>query len=143
MEIKINIKTLDWKPLFYESIWACAFDFKCIEDIEFKVWEFKLIETGVVIEVPVWYSLQIFPRSSTYKKYWLIQVNWVWIIDQDYCWENDTIKFPFLNISNKIQKIEKWTRIWQWIFVPIIKAEFNIVKKMKNNNRGGFWSTWN
>lgn len=141
--MKVRIKSQIWKMLNYETIWACAFDFKCLEDIEFKVWEFILIETWVVIEVPEWYVLQIQPRSSTYKKHWLIQVNWVWIIDNDYCWENDTIKFPYLNLSGKKQFLEKWTRIWQWIFVKIEKADFELVESMNNSkNRGWFWTTW-
>lgn len=139
---KIRIKTSDWKPLFYETSWACAFDFKAIEDVEFEPWEFKLIETWVVVETPEWYVLQISPRSSTFKKHWLIQVNSVWIIDQDYCWNEDTIKFAFINMRKESVKIEKWTRIWQWIFLKIAKAEFELVENMWNDSRGWFWTTW-
>lgn len=139
--MKVKIKTIDWKWLNYESPWACAFDFRCVNDEVFEVWEFKLVDTWTVIETPKWFMLQISPRSSTYKKHWLIQVNSIWIIDNDYCWDNDTIKFAYYNLSWKKQTLEAWTRIWQWVFVKIEKAEFEIVENMWNCDRWGFWST--
>lgn len=140
--MKVRIKTSDAQPLFYETAWACWFDFKCLWDYTFKPWEFKLVETWTVVEVPEWYVLQICPRSSTFKKHWLIQVNSVWIIDSDYCWENDTIKFAYMNMSNEVQKIENWTRIGQWVLMPILKAEFEVVESMGNSDRGWFGTTW-
>lgn len=140
--MKVRIKTSDGKPLFYESTWACAFDFKSTEDVTFAPWEFKLIETWVVIETPEWYVLQTQPRSSTFKKLWLIQTNSVGIIDQDYCWDNDTIKFPFMNMWKDSVTIEAWTRIWQWMFVKIQRADFEVVETMWNNDRWWFGSTW-
>ncbi len=140
--MKVRIKTPDWKPLFYETSWACAFDFKSVEDVSFDPGEFKLIETGTVVETPEWFVLQIQPRSSTFKKHWVMQVNSVWVIDQDYCWDTDTIKFPFMNMTDKKVVIEKWTRIGQWMFVKIEKADFEVVESMKKNSRWGFWTTW-
>jgi dUTP pyrophosphatase len=55
--------------------------------------------------------LQIQPRSSTFKKHGLMQVNGVGIIDQDFCGEEDSIKFAYMNMTNKTQHIEKGTRI--------------------------------
>ena len=81
--------------------------------------------------------------SSTYKNYWLTQTNSVWVIDNDYCWDNDTIKFPYLNNSWKEVTISPWERIGQWIFVPIGIAEFEFVTSMEGNEgRGWFWTTW-
>lgn len=140
--MKVRIKTNDKKLLNYETPGACAFDFKCIEDIIFEVWEFKLVDTWTVIEVPKGYMLQIQPRSSTFKKHGLIQVNSVWIIDQDYCWDNDTIKFAYMNLSKERQKLEAGTRIWQWVFVKIEKVEFVLIDNMENRDRGWFGTTW-
>lgn len=140
--MKVRIKTSDWKALFYETSWACAFDFKSIEEVIFEPGEFKLIETWVVVETPKWYVLQIRPRSSTFKKYWLMQVNSVWIVDQDYCGDNDTIKFPFINMTKERKVIEAWTRIWQGIFLKIEIADFELIETMWNNDRWWFWTTW-
>ena len=139
--MQVRIKTSDNKPLNYESHGACAFDFKCIEDITFKPWEFKLVETGVVVEVPEGYVLQISPRSSTFKKHGLIQVNSVGIIDQDYAGDADTIKFTYLNMRKEEVFIEAGTRIGQGMFLAIAKPEFEIVSSMGKQDRGGFWST--
>ncbi len=140
--MKVRIKTSDWLPVAYETSGACAFDFKCTETVSFEPGEFKLVETGLVVEVPTGYLLQTQPRSSTFKKHGLIQVNSVGIIDQDYCGDNDTIKFPFMNMTKEIQVIEAGTRIGQWVFVKIERAEFELVETMNNSDRGWFGTTW-
>lgn len=139
--MKVRMKTSDGQPLFYETAGACGFDFKCVGDYTFQPGEFQLIETGTVIEVPEGYVLQICPRSSTFKKHWLIQVNSIGIIDSDYSWDNDTIKFAYMNLSKEVQKIENGTRIWQWVLLPILKAEFEVVETMGNTDRGWFGTT--
>ena len=111
--MEVRIKTADGEPLFYETAGACGFDFKCTEDVIFEPGEFKLVETGTVVEIPHGYMLQTQPRSSTFKKHGLVQVNSVGIIDSDYCGDSDTIKFPFMNASKQTQTIEKGTRIGQ------------------------------
>jgi dUTP pyrophosphatase len=142
--MKVRIKTSDWKSLNYETSQACGFDFKCSEEITIKAGEFWLIETGTVIETPEGYALQIQPRSSTFKNFGLIQTNSVGLVDRDYCWENDTIKFGYLNMRDTDVTIEKWTRIGQWIFLKIWIADFEVVEKMWNDkNRGWFWTTGN
>lgn len=139
--MKVRIKSLDGKWVNYETPGACAFDFRCLNEEIFEPGDFKLVETGLVVETPKWYMLQTAPRSSTYKKHWLIQVNSVWIIDNDYCGDNDTIKFPYYNLSGKRQVLEAWTRIWQWVFVKIEKVEFELVECMDNCDRGWFGTT--
>lgn len=141
--MKVRIKSQDGNSVNYETEWAVAFDFRCIDDLVFEPGDFKLVETGLVVETPEGYYLQTQPRSSTFKKHWLIQTNSVWIIDRDYCWDNDTIKFPYLNISWETQKIEAWSRIGQWIFVKFERWEFELVETMGNDkDRGGFGTTW-
>jgi len=140
--MKVRIKTYDWEKLFYETEKACWFDFRASEDITIKPGEFALVETWTVIEVPDGYALQIQPRSSTFKKLWLIQTNSVWLIDWDYCWDNDTIKFPYYNLSNKEVHIKKGDRIWQGVFIKIWKADFEVVDSMNNKDRWWFWTTW-
>ena len=140
--MKVRIKTFDQKILSYESSWACGFDFKSIEDVTIEPWEFKLIETGTVVEIPKWYMMQIQARSSTFKKYWIMMVNWVWLIDNDYCWDNDTVKFSYINMRKESVTIEAWTRIWQWVFINVWIAEFEVVDSMHNENRWWFGTTW-
>lgn len=140
--MKVRIKTIDGEPLFYETEGAVGFDLKCIEDYTFEPGEFKLVETGTVVEIPKGYMLQLQPRSSTFKKHWLMQVNGVGIIDNDYCGEDDTLKFGYINMTKETQVVEKGTRIGQGVFVKVGIAEFEVVEKMGNDkNRGGFGTT--
>jgi len=140
--MKVKIKTFDNEPLFYETSWACGFDFKCAVEITLNPQEFKLVETWTVVEVPKWFVLLTLPRSSTFKKYWLIQVNSGWVIDCDYCWDNDTIKFPFLNMWKEPITLKVGERIGQWMFVKIETPEFENVSEMWNKNRWWFGTTW-
>lgn len=140
--MEVKVKTIDWKPLFYETGGACWFDFKASSDYKIPPQTFILIETQVVVEVPEWYVLQIMPRSSTFKNYWLIQTNGVGIIDSDYSWNTDTIKFPYFNISNKTAIIKAGDRIGQWVFVKIERANFKVVDDMWSINRWWFGTTW-
>lgn len=141
--MKVRIKTYDNNVLFYETKWACAFDFRASKDVIINPKEVWFIDTGTTIETPEWYALVVLPRSSTFKNFSLIQVNSVWIIDNDYCWNNDSIWFQYYNIGDKEVFIEKWTRIGQGMFVKILKAQFELVNDMWNDNRWWFWTTWN
>ena len=72
-----------------------------------------------------------------------MQVNSVGIIDQDYCGENDTIKFAYINMRDEAVTVPAGTRIGQGVFVKIERAEFAVVEKMEGANRGGFGTTGN
>lgn len=118
------------EPLQYESAGACGFDFRALEEVTFQPKEFRLVETGIVVEVPAGYVLQICPRSSTFKKHGLMQVNSVGIIDTDYCGDGDTIKFAYINMLDTPMTIEKGTRIGQGVLMPILRPEFVEVDTM-------------
>lgn len=139
----VYIKTPDNLPLKYETPGACAFDFKSINEVTFEPREWKFIETGTVIATPPGYLLQIQPRSGTFKNFGLMQVNSVGIIDQDYCGDNDTIKFAYINMRDEAVTVPAGTRIGQGVFVKIERAEFEVIEKMEGANRGGFGTTGN
>lgn len=142
--MNVKIKSVhSQEDVKFMTPWACAFDFRSSEEITIQPGEYKLIDTGTVVETPEWYVLLTAPRSSTFKNYWLMQVNSVWIIDQDYCGDTDTIKFPYVNMRKESITIPKWERIWQWMFVKIEKPTFTFVESMNNKERGGFGTTWN
>lgn len=137
MKVKIQSK----HRLQYETPWACAFDFKACKKYFIGPWQEMLIETDTAIEVPEWYMLMLAPRSSTYKKYGLILLNSVWIIDQDYNGPTDTIKFFYKNISSHTCMVHDGERIGQWAFVRIDKADFEYTV-FEWPDRWSFWTTW-
>lgn len=137
----VRIKNNTGKALEYKTPGACAFDFEALEDYVFAPGEWQLVDTGTVIETPVGYCLVIAPRSGTFKNYGLMQVNSIGIIDQDYCGDNDTIKFAYINMRKEEVRIAKGERIGQGMFVKIEKPEFELVETMKSSDRGGFGTT--
>lgn len=87
-------------------------DLRIAEDVTLKAGDFKLIPLGVAMMLPKGYEAIIIPRSSTFKKYGIIQANSVGLIDEAYCGNNDEWHFPAF--ATRDIKIPKNTRICQF-----------------------------
>lgn len=138
MEIKIKYFT-DIIPISYieNGDWI---DLRAAETISFKAGEHKLVPLGVGMILPEGYEAHIVPRSSTFKKYGIIQTNHVGIIDNSYSGEEDEWKFSAYATRDTI--INKNDRICQFRIIerqPNIR--FNIVSHLNDKSRGGFGST--
>ena len=59
-------------------------DLMSAEDVEMKAGEFRLISLGVSIELPDGFEALVVPRSSTFKRYHILQANSVGVIDNAY-----------------------------------------------------------
>jgi len=141
--MKINIKLIDKSlPLpEYQTVGAVAFDLYSRIDMEIAPKSFGLVPLNIVVETPKGFVFMVAARSSTAKKKGLFMANSVGIIDQDYCGEEDEVKFMAYNFTDDVVKIEKGERIAQGMFLPVEKAEFNVLEKMEEKSRGGFGST--
>lgn len=115
-------------------------DLRAAETVSLSKGEFKLISLGVGMILPDGYEAHIVPRSSTFKKFHVIQTNHIGIIDNSYCGEQDEWKFPALAVEDTI--INKNDRICQF---RIVKKQpeivFEQVEKLSDTSRGGFGST--
>lgn len=115
-------------------------DLRIAEDVTLEAGEFKLIPLGVAMMLPKGYEALVIPRSSTFKKYGIIQANSVGLIDETYCGNNDEWHFPAYATRNI--NIPKNTRICQFRIIehqpPVDIVE---VKELSEINRGGFGST--
>ena len=115
-------------------------DLRAAEEVELKAGEFKLIHLGVAMQLPEGYEAHIVPRSSTFKKWGIIQTNHCGIVDNSYCGPNDWWRMPVFALRDT--KIEVNDRICQF---RIQKNQptlvFNEVEEMEADNRGGFGST--
>ena len=69
-------------------------DLRAAEDVEMKPGDFKIISLGVSMELPDGYEANIVPRSSTYKKFGLLQTNSFGVIDNSYSGDDDVWGFP-------------------------------------------------
>lgn len=138
--LNIKIKYIrDIKPIeiLADGDWV---DLRCAEDIELKIGESRIIPLGVAMELPKGYTAIVAPRSSTFKKWGIIQTNSIGVIDEAYCGDNDEWGMPVLALRNT--KIYKNDRICQ--FRLFNKSDFlnlQTVKTLGNKDRNGFGST--
>lgn len=139
-EIKIKYLNDDITRLEYIDGKSDWIDLRAAEEVELKAGEFKLIHLGVAMQLPEGYEAHIVPRSSTFKKWGIIQTNHCGIVDNSYCGPNDWWRMPVFALRDT--KIEINDRICQF---RIQKNQptlvFNEVEEREANNRGGFGST--
>ena len=115
-------------------------DLRAAETVNLKTGEFALISLGISIKLPDGYEAHIVPRSSTFKKWGILQTNSMGIIDNSYSGTNDVWKFPALAIRDTV--INENDRICQFRIVKKQpQVEFIEVDKLDNTDRGGFGST--
>jgi dUTP pyrophosphatase len=101
--------------------------------------EFKQINTGVRVAIPEGYMGMIVPRSGLGSKGFTLR-NTIGIIDSDYRGE---IILMVTNTSRSPISINKYDRIAQIIFVPILLASLILVNDLNDTDRGegGFGHT--
>ena len=102
--------------------------------------EKTLLRLGVAMKLPYGYEAILAPRSSTFKRYGIIQTNGIGIIDSTYCGDHDEWMMPVVATRETI--IHKNDRICQFRIQkkqPAIK--FVKVDQLGGDDRGGFGST--
>lgn len=138
MTIKVKYFT-DIEPLSMidKGDWC---DLRAAEDVTMRGGDFKLIPLGVAMELPEGYEAHVVPRSSTFKKWHVIQANSMGVIDESYCGDNDQWMFPAIALADT--EIKKGDRICQFRIVrKQDRLHFIAVGTLGNNDRGGFGST--
>src|SRR6188474_1382928 len=102
--------------------------------------ERTLIPTGLFVEIPNGYEIQIRPRSGLAIKQGITCLNTPGTIDSDYRGE---IKIILINLSAEEQVISHGDRIAQMIIQKTERAEFVQVEILNNTERaaGGFGHT--
>lgn len=105
--------------------------------------ERRLIKTGLHIEIPEMYELQVRPRSGLALKHGITVLNTPGTVDSGYINEIGVI---LVNLSNETYVIKHGDRIAQAVFVPVIKSiffDFEKVDSLKETDRNmsGFGST--
>ena len=110
------------------------------ESITLKPLERRLIPTGLHIALPDGYEAQVRPRSGLAYKKGITVLNAPGTIDADY---RGDIGVILMNISNEDFVVENGERIAQLVIAKYDQAEWNLVTKLSETNRGegGFGST--
>ena len=138
----IEVKILDPKigneiPLpAYATDGSAGVDLRaCIEEtITLKPGQTELIPTGIAIHMrDKNLAATILPRSGLGHKHGIVLGNLVGLIDSDYqgqlfisCWNRGDTTFY----------IESGDRIAQLVFLPVVQAQFEIVDKFEQTDRG-------
>lgn len=116
------------------------YDLRAAETVEMQAGEFKLISLGVSMKLPEGYEAHMAPRSSTFKKWGILQTNSVAVIDNSYSGTNDIWRYPALAMRDTT--IYEGDRICQFRIVKIQpEVEFIEVDELDSTDRGGVGST--
>lgn len=139
MEIKIKYHDKDLEKIEKIEVgdWI---DLRSAETVELEPMEFKIISLGVSMKLPEGYEAHVVPRSSTFKKWGILQTNSVGIIDNSYSGNDDIWMLPALAIRKTT--IFKGDRICQFRIVKKMpEIKLTEVDRLDGENRGGFGST--
>lgn len=102
--------------------------------------ERTLVPTGLFVEIPLGYEIQVRPRSGLAVKQGLTCLNTPGTIDADYRGE---IKVILINLSQEPQTIQPGDRIAQLVLQSIELIEWKQVDQLNETDRGagGFGHT--
>lgn len=139
LTIKVKYHT-DIDPLQQIAI-GDAIDVRAAEDVDLKFMQSTIIPLGFSCQLPKGYFALLLPRSSTFKRWGIIQSNSIGCVDSTYCGNNDIWGMPVVALRNDVH-IKKNERIGQFIILPKMPTvRFETVDNLENEDRNGFGST--
>ena len=120
-----------------------GFDLYSTEEIWVHSLDRKLIPTGIHIDIPDGYEIQVRSKSGLALKQGIMVLNSPGTVDQGYTGEIQVIIF---NTSKERVKIEKGQKIAQAVLCPVVSGKWiNLIEKKeintKDRNEKGFGST--
>lgn len=99
-----------------------------------------LVPTGLRLEIPVGYEVQVRPRSGLALKNGITLPNSPGTIDSDY---RGPLGVILLNVGTVPFHVEHGARIAQMVVAPVVQAVFSLTSDLGETERsgGGFGST--
>ncbi len=141
MKVKVINKSAYELPR-YETELAAGLDIKAnIEDsILIKPLERVIVPTGIFVELPEGYEMQIRPRSGMAAKFGLTVLNSPGTIDPDYRGE---IKVILANVSSVDYELKPGERVAQMVIAQFTRIDWTEVSELGDTERGsgGFGHT--
>jgi dUTP pyrophosphatase len=122
-----------------------GFDLRANEKVTLGPLERYLVPTGLFLDIPEGYEVQVRPKSGLSIKKGLSVVNTPGTVDQGYTGE---IKVILINLSNETHTIEVGDKIAQAVLTPVMSGKYVNLQRVLNvddKDRGdnGFGSTGN
>jgi dUTP pyrophosphatase len=110
------------------------------ESIVLKPFERRLIPTGLFLEIPDGYEVQVRPRSGLAFKHGITVLNSPGTIDADYRGEVGVL---LINLSQEDFEITHGERVAQIVVAPYVQANWIASEALSETDRGagGFGST--
>ena len=110
------------------------------EPITLNPMERKLIPTGLFVELPVGYELQVRPRSGLALKYGITVLNTPGTVDSDYRGELCVL---LINLGTEPFTVRHDDRIAQAVIAPVVPVRFIPTDALSKTERGtnGYGST--
>ena len=143
-QVEAGIKTVgeDAKIPIYKTARSSGADvFSADEDFILYPGERRLVHTGVYLQIPDGYEVQVRARSGLSLKHGITVLNGVGTIDSDYQGECNVI---LINHGKDLWKCKKGERIAQFVLVPVVQALFQGMfdfSEETERGAGGFGST--
>ncbi|MEM8842447.1 MAG: dUTP diphosphatase [Pseudomonadota bacterium] len=102
--------------------------------------ERTLVPTGLRVEIPVGFEIQVRPRSGLALKHGISLPNTPGTIDSDY---RGPLGVILINLGGEPFTIEHGMRIAQLVVAPVVIASFETADALETSDRGagGFGST--
>jgi len=137
-----SIEVLGNTAWTYQTAGAAGLDIRANleEPIVLAPLQRTLVPTGLFLEIPEGYEVQVRPRSGLAAKHGITVINAPGTIDSDYRGE---VKVPIVNLSDESFTIAHGERIAQMIFAKYERVTFQQVEELSDTQRGtaGFGST--
>ncbi len=126
----------------YKTEGSAGADLKAFldETIILKPLERRLIPTGLAVELPQGFELQVRPRSGLALKYGVTVLNTPGTVDSDYRGELSVL---LVNFGSEDFKIQNGDRIAQAVISSVVQADFIEKNELSKTLRGagGYGST--
>ena len=139
MIVQVINESLNMLPA-YETPQSAGMDVKCTEHIVMNPGERVLAKTGLYVEIPAGFEIQVRPRSGLALKQGVTVLNTPGTIDADYRGEISVI---LMNHSSTVVEFAKGERIAQLVMARVERIEWQITESLSGTKRGqhGFGST--
>ncbi len=124
----------------YATAGSVGFDVWTAQAADIEPGAIALVGTGLVIATPPGWALLVCLRSSTPRRFGVMQPHGIGVIDQDYCGPEDELRLQLLNFTNAAVQIPEGSRIAQGVFVRAEQAVW-AAHTPGAESRGGFGST--
>ena len=135
-EVPLKIKRLHPDAVIpaYQSEGAAGFDLHAVENVEAPSGKTVLVKTGLAVEVPLGYELQIRPRSGVSLKTGIMVKNSPGTIDSDY--RGEVCIIIYNNGERFGHYINKGDRIAQAVLKRVERAAIQEVEELSTTGRG-------